>query len=133
MNPYYPAVALRADHRCEYCRAPEIIFNFRFDVEHIIPVARGGTNDDENLALACRAYNLYKAGHVTFPDAVTGAETSLFHPRRDSWNEHFRVDSRSGEIVGLTPAARATILRLRMNWLRQMEARRQWMRLGVFP
>lgn len=29
MNPRYPAVAQRAAHRCEYCLAPEAVFNFR--------------------------------------------------------------------------------------------------------
>lgn len=37
MNPNYTSVANRANHCCEYCRAPEIIFNFAFEVEHIRP------------------------------------------------------------------------------------------------
>ena len=36
MNPRYSAVAERAGHRCEYCGAPEVVFNFPFEVEHII-------------------------------------------------------------------------------------------------
>jgi hypothetical protein len=43
MNALYPLVAARAEHRCEFCRAPEIIFNFRFEVEHIVPQASSGT------------------------------------------------------------------------------------------
>jgi hypothetical protein len=27
MNPHYPQVALRAGYRCEYCHAPEAVFN----------------------------------------------------------------------------------------------------------
>ena len=46
MNPRYPFVAERAAHRCEYCRAPEAIFNFPFEVEHIIPLSRDGHDDD---------------------------------------------------------------------------------------
>jgi len=30
MNPHYARVAQRAGHRCEYCRAPEAVFNFPF-------------------------------------------------------------------------------------------------------
>ena len=37
MNPYYLEVALRANERCEYCKAPETVSNFLFEVEHIIP------------------------------------------------------------------------------------------------
>jgi hypothetical protein len=27
MNPDYRAIAQRANHRCEYCKAPEVVFN----------------------------------------------------------------------------------------------------------
>ena len=37
MNDWYPLVAERAGHRCEYCLAPEAVFNFPFEVEHIFP------------------------------------------------------------------------------------------------
>ena len=55
MNPHYTAVAERAAHRCEYCHAPEAIFNFSFEVEHVMPTSREGTDDITNLALACTA------------------------------------------------------------------------------
>jgi 5-methylcytosine-specific restriction endonuclease McrA len=55
MNPYYLEVALRANERCEYCKAPETVSNFLFEVEHIIPRFHNGTDDLENLALACRS------------------------------------------------------------------------------
>jgi 5-methylcytosine-specific restriction endonuclease McrA len=65
VNPLYPAVAERAGHRCEYCHAPEQIFNFTFEVEHIHPRASGGGNNPENLALACESCNLHKAMATT--------------------------------------------------------------------
>ncbi len=36
-------------------------------------------------------------------------------------------------VRGLTPVGRATVSRLQMNSPLQLEARRQWMRLGLFP
>jgi hypothetical protein len=33
MNPSYDRIADRAAHRYEYCHAPEIAFNFPFDIE----------------------------------------------------------------------------------------------------
>jgi len=45
VNPYYRAIAQRANHRCEYCKAPEVVFNFPFEVEHIIPLSQKGSND----------------------------------------------------------------------------------------
>lgn len=44
MNPYYTAIAQRANHRCEYCKAPEVVFNFPFEVEHIVPLSRQGSD-----------------------------------------------------------------------------------------
>jgi hypothetical protein len=40
MNKHYAEVANRAGHRREYCRAPEIILNLPFEVEHIVPTSR---------------------------------------------------------------------------------------------
>lgn len=74
MNRHYSAVALRAGHRCEYCRAPEAVFNFPFEVEHVVPVSRGGDDEETNWALACRACNLHKSAHVMAVDPETGAE-----------------------------------------------------------
>ena len=59
MNPAYAAVAERANYRCEYCHAREKAFNFPFDVEHFLPVSRGGSDDFNNLALACCVCNSY--------------------------------------------------------------------------
>ncbi len=61
MNSAYPHVADRANHRCEYCHAPEAMFNVEFEVEHIVPRSHGGGNDEANYALACRACNLRKS------------------------------------------------------------------------
>ena len=133
MNPHYTQVALRAGHRCEYCHAPEAVFNFPLEVEHIMPIARGSEDTAANWALACRACNLYKATHVSGHDPVRDAVTRLFHPRADRWEDHFQVAPESGEIVGRTPVGRATVVRLRLNHEAQVTARRPWMRLGLFP
>jgi 5-methylcytosine-specific restriction endonuclease McrA len=133
MNPHYTQVALRAGHRCEYCRAPEAVFNLSLEVEHIVPVARGGEETAANWALACRACNLYKAAHVSGHDPESDAVVRLFHPREDQWEDHFRITPESGEIAGRTPIGRATVARLGINNAAQVAARQQWMRLGLFP
>ncbi len=83
MNPRYQRVALRAGHRCEYCHAPEVIFNFPFEVEHIIPLSRDGEDTESNWALSCRSCNLHKWSHVSGMDAKGQKENRLFHPRED--------------------------------------------------
>lgn len=133
MNPRHPEVSLRAGHRCEYCRAPEVVFNFPFEVEHIHATSRGGDDSLDNLALACRACNVRKSASGTGIDPDTGDSARLFHPRNDRWDQHFRADEASGRIVGLTSTGRATVARLEMNHDAQITARRQWMRLGLFP
>jgi hypothetical protein len=133
MNPRYPTVAKRAGHRCEYCRAPEVLFNFPFEVEHIRPQAEGGTDDEDNLALACRSCNIFKSSHLTGLDDATRADVRLFHPRRDEWEEHFEVVAKTRMILGRTDVGRATVTRLRMNRELQLNARARWMRLGLFP
>ena len=89
MNPLYALIASRALQRCEYCHAPEVVFNFAFEVEHIEPQARGGTDAEDNLALACRSCNLFKSDAVTGFDGVSQEAVPLFHPRTDRWEEHF--------------------------------------------
>ena len=61
MNPRYALVAARAGHRCEYCQAPEAIFNFPFEVEHVVPPGKAGPDTEDNWALACRSCNLFKS------------------------------------------------------------------------
>ena len=131
MNPRYARVAERAAHRCEYCRAPEAIFNFPFEIEHIAPAVRGGRDEESNWALSCRACNLFKSDHVGAMDPLTGEVVPLFHPRNDRWEEHFFLDGSGGMLVGKTPAGRATIGCLQMNRPAQLAARQQWMRLKL--
>ena len=133
MNPHYAHVALQAGHRCEYCHALEAVFNFPMEVEHIVPLSRGGGDTAANWALACRACNLYKATHLSGSDPESHTEVCLFHPREDRWEDHFQVATMSGEIVGYTPIGRATMTRLEMNSMAQVAAWQQWMRLGLFP
>ena len=128
MNPLHPTIAGRARHRCEYCRAPEVIFNFLFEVEHIIPLSRGGTDDSGNLALSCRACNAHKAAHLTAYDEVTQQQVRLFRPRLDNWQENFAVEQVSGAILGLTAIGRATVTRLQFNTRTQQNARWHWLR-----
>ena len=132
MNPHYALVAERASHRCEYCHAPEAVFNFPFEVEHVVPPLHGGPDIESNWALACRSCDLHKAAFLEATDPQTQANVRLFHPRTDPWGDHFRFDETTGAIVGHTAIGRATIVRLQMNHSAQLLARHQWTRLKLF-
>ena len=129
-HPLYVAVAQRADHYCEYCRAPERLSGYAFEVEHIIPTARGGANNLDNTALAGGLCNRAKGVRVQARDPQTGVVVPLFNPRQDDWRDHFtwRVDFTV--IEGLTPTGRATVAALRLNTVRRRDARVFWRALS---
>ena len=133
MNSRYAQVAERAGHRCEYCRAPEAIFNFPFEVEHIVPPGHGGSQDDANLALSCRSCNLFKTDRLKMIDRLTGKTVPLFNPRSHLWEEHFRVDKRSAMLSGVSEIGRATVEQLQMNSVSQGTARKRWLQLTLYP
>lgn len=132
MNPNYPFVSSRAGHICEYCHAPEAVFNLPFEIENIFPLLRGGQDDENNLALSCRSCNLYKSDSITGFDNVTRIDVELYNPRKMFWTEHFSLDEKTGEIKGLTDTGRATISRLQINSKAQVAARISWLKLGFF-
>ena len=71
MNPNYPFVAQRAGHRCEYCHAPEVIFNVTFEVDHVLPLSKNGLEQPQNWALSCRICNLRKLDYTHGFDPVS--------------------------------------------------------------
>ena len=80
----------RAQNTCEYCRLHQDDSPLAaLHVEHIIPKIHGGTDDLENLALACIDCNLHKGTNLTGIDPETNEVTELFHPRRQNWDEDF--------------------------------------------
>jgi HNH endonuclease len=133
LNPFYSQVASRAAHRCEYCFAPEVIYNFVFEVDHILPLAKRGKSELANLALACRSCNLYKGKAVAALDLETNKLMPFFQPRQDRWEEHFRVNEQTCLLEGLTAKGKVTIFALKLTSQSQVSARRQWLRLGIYP
>jgi hypothetical protein len=104
----------RADDRCEYCRTRQDDEPFiSYQIEHIIAVQHGGSDSEDNLALACSHCNLHKGPNLAGIDPLTERIEPLFHTRRQVWSEHF--ENRSTTIVGLTPCGRATVRVLAMN------------------
>jgi 5-methylcytosine-specific restriction endonuclease McrA len=119
-------VRRRANDTCEYCRLPQHATPvIPFHVEHIVSRQHGGADDPDQLALACDRCNAYKGPNLTSIDPLTGMITALFHPRDDSWSDHFEL--RGGQILGLTATGRATAQLLKMNAPRRVELREEWL------
>jgi len=104
----------RAEDACEYCHLHQDDSPLAtLHVEHIIPRIHGGTDELDNLALACIDCNLHKGPNLTGIDPQTNKLTELFHPRRQSWEEHFELQG--VYIVGKTATGMTTIRVLNMN------------------
>lgn len=46
-------VRASAQNRCGYCLSPQRLVMARLEIEHIIPLVKGGASDKSNLWLAC--------------------------------------------------------------------------------
>lgn len=121
----------RARLRCEYCRLHQDYSELIHHIEHIVAKKHGGSDDSENLALACHRCNLHKGSNLSGVDQKSGTVVPLFHPRRQLWADHFEFD---GEwIRGKTPTGRATVQVLGMNDPRRRQLRTLILRLGETP
>lgn len=122
-HPQHEAVARRAGGLCEYCKTPERLSGYAFEVEHVVPLARGGPDSLDNLALACGPCNKIKGTRQRARDPATGDLVPLFSPRRDMWQTHFSWRDDFTVIDGRTSLGRATVAALRLNTTRRRDAR----------
>ncbi|MEC4812294.1 MAG: HNH endonuclease [Scytonema sp. PMC 1069.18] len=133
------SVRRRANYLCEYCHSPERICTTRFTVDHIIPKSLDGSDDVENLALACRRCNERRYNFVAGIDPETQTIVPLFNPRQQVWSEHFIWSANGRTIIGVTPVGRSTCKRLDLNDERYPEddsirvARGFWVKAGLHP
>ena len=74
-------VMQRAGSRCEYCHSPLNVCPDPFSIEPIVPVAAGGTDALDNLALSCQGCNNFKGIFQEALDPITGDLFPLYHPR----------------------------------------------------
>jgi hypothetical protein len=110
---YRALVRKRAHFSCEYCGLPESLSFAEHQIDHVIAIKHGGASEPHNLALSCTLCNQFKGSDIASVDPETGQVVTLFHPRTQLWEEHFRLDS--NRIIGLTPSGRATTRLLQFN------------------
>jgi 5-methylcytosine-specific restriction endonuclease McrA len=125
-------IRLRASAACEYCKLPQWSQEATFHIDHIQPRADGGETIEENLALACVSCSLKKGSRVHAREPKTRSFVPLFHPRKDTWADHFHW-TREWKLIGRTATARATISALGLNRPAILKIRRVWANLGEFP
>ncbi|MFH1821565.1 MAG: HNH endonuclease [Methanobacteriota archaeon] len=95
---------VRARYECEYCR--RLLTEIGWQIEHIWPESRGGTSEEQNLAVSCQRCNNNKGDHVEWIDPLTGSTFPLFNPRTMEWANHFRATH--DEVIGISSVGSAT-------------------------
>jgi hypothetical protein len=126
-------IRLAANDICGYCQSPQHLIPITFEVEHILPTVEGGTDDEENLWLACRVCNSFKHAKTHAIDPNTKRKVRLFNPRKQIWTKHFEFSQDKTEIIGKTACGRATVLALKLNNTRIVNMRKLWVSVGWFP
>jgi 5-methylcytosine-specific restriction endonuclease McrA len=115
-------VRQRAGYCCEYCQLHQDDSPLAaLHIEHIRPIKHGGTDDLENLCLACIDCNLHKGPNLAGYDPDSDQLTELYHPRRQRWDDHF--EWRGIYLFGKTAVGRTTIVVLNMNSEDQLDLR----------
>ncbi|CAN5829589.1 hypothetical protein BH20ACI4_BH20ACI4_02580 [soil metagenome] len=126
-------VRLKARNRCGYCLVPQKLVSYKLEIEHIYPKGKGGSDEEENLWLACRQCNLNKAMKTHGFDTITLKRVKIFNPRKQIWSKHFAWSEDKTQIIGKTNCGRATVSALQLNSDLQKTAREFWKLTGIFP
>jgi 5-methylcytosine-specific restriction endonuclease McrA len=126
-------VSRRAGWLCEYCRSQEKYSNSTFEVEHIIPLVKGGLTTLINLAFSCAGCNKHKAQRISAWDKITHTEAPFYHPREDVWEEHFAWSQDFTGIIELTATGRVTVAELKLNRQPLVNLRRVLAMAGEHP
>lgn len=123
----------RARYLCEYCHTDERWQLVPFTVDHVLPIALGGDDSFENLALACFHCNRRKSDKQTFLDEAAATEIQLFNPRQMLWSEHFIWAANGLQILPQTAIGSATITLLELNRERVLRLRQADIAINRHP
>ena len=120
----------RAGGRCEYCRLHQDDYEFHtFHVEHIVAKQHGGSEDADNLCLACSECNWAKGPNLA--GLLGGKLYSLFNPRKQNWHRHFHWEHTL--LVGKTKTGIVTVQVLNINDPERVMLRENLLFEGRFP
>lgn len=122
-----------AKNRCGYCQSQQKYVLGVLEIEHIIPKASAGSDDEENLWLSCRLCNSYKGTQTRAIDPISEQSAQLFNPRTQRWSQHFTWSEDGVYIIGVTPCGRATVVALQLNNIYAVTVRQAWTSVGWHP
>lgn len=108
-------VRQRANFLCEYCHSSEKWQYVPFTIDHIIPLYLGGSDNTDNLGLACFHCNRQKSTKIEAEDPSSSVVVRLFNPRQNKWSDHFIWSTDRLYLIGTTAIGRATVSVLKLN------------------
>jgi len=123
----------RAKGLCEYCQSPEHYSISTFEIEHIMPISKGGETILENLALSCSGCNKFKSDRIFAFDSQSQTEIPIYNPRKNIWSKHFAWNEDFTEIIELTAKGRVTIKALKLNRKNVVNLRKLLYLVGEHP
>lgn len=121
----------RANGLCEYCLIHQDDSHFTFPIDHIISRKHRGATSSANLALACLRCNVTKGTDVGAFIGRPPRLIRLYHPRQDSWRDHFQL--KGARIMPLTDIGEATVQLLALNVSDRLVLRRTMIKAGRYP
>jgi hypothetical protein len=124
-------VITRARYSCEYCHLHVDYGALVHEIDHVVAQKHGGPTELNNLAYACAQCNRLKGSNIASTDPLTGQIITLFNPRIDQWDEHFKHDGPT--IIPLTAAGRATERVLQLNQVDRILLRKELISTGRYP
>ncbi len=124
-------VLRRAGGLCEYCLLHQEDAHFSFHVDHIVSRRHRGASSAGNLALACLRCNVAKGADLGTLAGRPRQLIALYHPRRDRWDVHFRLNGI--RIMPLTATGEATVRLLELNADDRLRLRRALHKSGRYP
>ncbi len=126
-------IRFEAKNCCGFCLCEQKYVLAWLEIEHIIPISKGGTSERENLWLACPYCNRFKRSQTHAIDPITQRKVVLFNPRTQIWKKHFEFDVDKATILGKTICGRATINALNLNYKLALTTRFSWIVVGWYP
>ncbi len=126
-------IRLDAKNRCGYCLLPQNLNPTLLEIEHLNPKANGGTDNEENLWLACSECNSHKAAKTHGFNPKTKRRVKLFNPRRQVWKKHFKFNRDKTMIIGKTVCGKVTVEALKLNNETLVTVRKLWVKFDLYP
>jgi hypothetical protein len=97
---------------CGYCGVSEVDIGGTLEIDHYRPIAKGGTDDLDNLVYACAHCNRFKGSY--WPDTDLSDSFFLLNPGEEDIALHIQLVG-NGRLVGLTSRGWFHIRWLQLN------------------